>query len=297
MHSLSSVPPRELRHLRQATAEDLATGSFSRHNLASSSSSSLEILEVISAMPLAAMEPESPRRASKSEAAEGSARSSDTESAMPETSGGNWESCNVTKEVLSSLEQEGRIAPKEISKWRVDPSASVPAPSNEEVVMLKSHIDRGFSLPPSYFLKGVLRHYRLQLHHLAPNSSTAIAGFIALCEGYLGINPRGDLFCLCFNIRYNRDANGDPRNCGLVFFVPRSGKSYPYIIPYDSANGLRGSFFYLADQALLKGSMACGLLLMAPLRSRIAGVSWMILRWMTNASYAHDGFQNLSFLD
>jgi hypothetical protein len=49
----------------------------------------LEILEVISATPLATMEPESPRQASKSEAAEGSARSSDTESAMPETSGGN----------------------------------------------------------------------------------------------------------------------------------------------------------------------------------------------------------------
>jgi hypothetical protein len=145
-------------------------------------------------MPLAVMEPESPRQASKSEATEGSVRSSDTESAMPETSGGNWESCNVTEEVLSSLEQEGRIAAKEISRWRVDPGASVPAPSDEEVVMLKSHIDRGFSLPPSYFLKGVLRHYRLQLHHIAPNSFTAIAGFVALCEGYLGINPRGDLF-------------------------------------------------------------------------------------------------------
>jgi hypothetical protein len=33
----------------------------------------------------------------------------------------------------------------------------MPAPSDEEVVILKSHIDRGLSLPPSYFLKGVLR--------------------------------------------------------------------------------------------------------------------------------------------
>jgi hypothetical protein len=46
-------------------------------------------LEVISATPLAAMETESPRQASKSEAAESSARSSDTESTMPETSGGS----------------------------------------------------------------------------------------------------------------------------------------------------------------------------------------------------------------
>jgi hypothetical protein len=80
---------------------------------------------------------------------------------MPETSRGNWEPCNVNEETLSSLEQEGCIAAKEISKWRVDPGATMLAPSDGEVIMLKSHIDHGFSLPPSYFLKGVLRHYRL----------------------------------------------------------------------------------------------------------------------------------------
>jgi hypothetical protein len=161
MLSLSSAPPQELRHLRRATAENLAAGSLFCYKLASSSSSLLEILEVITTTPLAAMEPESSRQASKSEAAEGSVRSSDTESAMPETSGGNWESCHINEETLSSLEQEGRIAAKEISRWRVDPGAIIPTPSDEEVVMLKSHIDRGFSCPPSYFVKGVLRHYRL----------------------------------------------------------------------------------------------------------------------------------------
>jgi hypothetical protein len=204
-------------------------------------------LEVITVTPLAAMEPESPRQASKSEATEGSVRSSDTESAMPETSGGDWDPCNINEEILSSLEQEGRIAAKEISRWWVEPGATMPAPSEEEVVILKSHIDRGLSLLPSYFLKGVLRHYRLQLHHIAPNSFTALAGFVALCEGYLGISPRGDLFRLYFNIRHNRDANEDPCNCGSISFVPRSGKSYPYIVPHDSAKGWRGSFFSLAD--------------------------------------------------
>jgi hypothetical protein len=195
------------------------------------------------------MEPELPRQASKSEAAESSARSSDTESAIPETLGGSWDPCNLDEGTLSSLEQEGRIAAKEISRWRVDPGAAMPAPSDGEIVMLKSRIDRGFSLPPSYFLKGVLRHYRLQLHHIASNSFTIIAGFVMLCEGYLGINPRRDLFHLYFNIRHNRDANGDPRNCRSVSFVPQSGKSYPYITPHDSAKGWRGSFFYQADQA------------------------------------------------
>jgi hypothetical protein len=144
---------------------------------------------------------------------------------MPETLGGKWDSYNINEEILSSLEQEGRIAAKEISRWRVEPGVAMPAPSDEEVVILKSHIDRGLSLPPSYFLKGVLQHYRLQLHHIAPNSFTALVGFVTLCEGYLGISPRGDLFRLYFNIRHNRDANRDHCNCGSISFVPRSGKS------------------------------------------------------------------------
>jgi hypothetical protein len=75
---------------------------------------------------------------------------------MPETSGGDWDPCNLNEETLSSLEQEGRIAAKEISRWWVEPGEAMPAPSDEEVVILKSHRDRGLSLPPSYFLKGVL---------------------------------------------------------------------------------------------------------------------------------------------
>jgi hypothetical protein len=163
--------------------------------------------------------------------------------------------------------------------------------------MLKSHIDRGFSLPPSYFLKGILRHYRLQLHHIAPNSFTIIAGFIVLCEGYLGINPRGDLFRLYFNIRHNWDANGDPRNCGSVSFVPRAGNHTltlnRMILQRDGGDlsSIR------LTRPLLKGSTACGLLLMVPPRSKIAGVLWTILPWTTNANYAHDGFPNLCFLD
>jgi hypothetical protein len=127
------------------------------------------------------------------------------------------------------MDQEGLIAAKEIPKWRVVPNAATPAPSKKEIVILKSHIDRGLGLPPAYFLNRMLRHYRLQLHHIAPNSLTIIAGFVALCEGFLGIYPHGDLFHLYFNIRHNRDPNRDLRNCGSISFVPRSGVSYPYI--------------------------------------------------------------------
>jgi hypothetical protein len=243
--SLLSAAASAPRSLVSHCPESLDAGHFFffRHKLASSSSS-LEILDVISATPLAAMDPETSHQAATSEAARNSARSLDIESAIPKTLGGSWDPCNLDEEILSSLEQEGLIAAKEISRWRVDPGAAAPTPSKKEIVMLKSHIDRGLSLPPSYFMKSMLWNYRLQLHHITPNSFTIIAGFVALCEGFLGIYPRRDLFRLYFNICHNRDSNGDLRNYGSVSFVPRSGKSYPYIKPHNYVKGWRGSFFY-----------------------------------------------------
>jgi hypothetical protein len=223
--------------------------SSSRYNLASPSSS-VEFLEIISATPLAAMDPETSTHHATTSLGSGSSMgsSADMESAIPQTSGGRWVPCNLDEDTLSSMEQELLIAAREISRWWVEPNAAMPAPMKKEIVMLKSHIDRGLSLPPSYFLNSMLRHYRLHLHHIAPNSLTIIAGFVALCEGFLGVYPRKDLFHLYFNIRHNRDPNGDLCKCGSISFVPRRKKSYPYIKPHDCANGWRGSFFYQADQ-------------------------------------------------
>jgi hypothetical protein len=53
---------------------------------------------------------------------------------------------------------------------------------------------RGMSFPLSNFCSEVLEHYGLQPFHLPPNSITTLSGFVAFCEGYLGIRPRLDLF-------------------------------------------------------------------------------------------------------
>jgi hypothetical protein len=86
-----------------------------------------------------------------------------------------------------SIEEEGLIAAKAISQWRVETGAAMPNPLEGEVVMLKSHIDRRLSLLPSNFLMGLLNFYQLQLHQIPPNILTIIAGFTAVCKGYMGI--------------------------------------------------------------------------------------------------------------
>jgi hypothetical protein len=161
-----------------------------------------------------------PSRSPKAkESAVESSHSNPMESAMPglgatnetesqsTTMVGCWGPCTLNEDILVAMEQEGTIEERTISQWWVELNAAMPAPLEKEVVMLKSHVDRGLSLPPSKFLTGMLAYHKLQLHHIPPNSFTIIAGFVTLCEGHLGVQPRGDLFRLYFNIRQNKEAN------------------------------------------------------------------------------------------
>jgi hypothetical protein len=86
----------------------------------------------------------------------------------------------------------------------------------------------------------------------------SIAGYAALCEGFLGIHPRVDLFQLFFSVRANYEDDRFLRTCGTICFLPWRSKEYPFITPLDSALGWRGSWFYMVDK--LAPSQACGLL-------------------------------------
>jgi hypothetical protein len=142
--------------------EYLAVGATVPHSRLASPSSIVEFLEIISTTPLAAMDPETSTHqdtaASQDTRSRSTGSSADTESATPESSGGSWDPYNLSEDILSSLEQEGLIAARAISKWRVEPNAAMSTALEEEIVMLKSHIDRGLSLTPSYFNKSMLYH-------------------------------------------------------------------------------------------------------------------------------------------
>jgi hypothetical protein len=46
-----------------------------------------------------------------------------------------------------ALENEGTVPPQAESHWRTDFKALVTAPNSTEIVMLKSHMERGLSMP------------------------------------------------------------------------------------------------------------------------------------------------------
>ena len=76
----------------------------------------------------------------------------------------------------------------------------VPNPSQGERVCLVPYLMRGLGFPIHPFLRGLMEFYGLQLHNLTPASILHIAGFVALCELFLGVEAHfalwKRLFCL-----------------------------------------------------------------------------------------------------
>jgi hypothetical protein len=107
---------------------------------------------------------------------------------------GKWLLSNITMIDLERLVAKDFLPPQEACSWHSAVGDEVPAPQEGEIVVLKSHIEMGISFLPSDFFSEVFSHYGLQPFHLSPNSIVTLSGFISLCEGYLGIRPRLDLF-------------------------------------------------------------------------------------------------------
>jgi hypothetical protein len=116
--------------------------------------------------------------------------------------------CHVKDVHIKAIENKGLVPPHDEPQWRTNHKALVPAPNQIEILMLKSHVDRGLSMPPSHFFSNLLKFYGLRLHHIAPNSLVSVAGYADLCEGYLRIRPRVDLLQLFFSMRPNYEDDG-----------------------------------------------------------------------------------------
>ena len=54
---------------------------------------------------------------------------------------------------------------------------------------------RGFGVPVGRFIR---MHYGVELHNFGPNSISQAAVFVALCEGYQGIEAHWDLWIHLF---------------------------------------------------------------------------------------------------
>src|SRR4051812_36328405 len=127
-----------------------------------------------------------------------------------------------------------------------------PSAQAGEKVYLKAQLVRGVSLPISNFFLSVLNHYRVQPQNLSPNSILALSNYTALCEGYLGIRPRLDLFIYFFTVKREARASKDElRNCGTISFKIRPGRCFPDIVGHESCKNCQQTYFYGPDIPLV----------------------------------------------
>ena len=129
-------------------------------------------------------------------------------SRAPSPQPGDWRRCSVPHNELVTLQAEGYLPLTFMVPVRAGlatykggkQAEATPSPSKGERVCFVPYLIRGLGFPIHPFLRGLLEFYGLQLHHLTPASILHIAGFVALCELFLGIEPHfalwKRLFCL-----------------------------------------------------------------------------------------------------
>ena len=117
-----------------------------------------------------------------------------------------WMASKCSKSDLGSLVSAGHLPEKSVIQWRSSLGEDRPYENTGEIVAFTSYLERGLGFPCSFFFSGLLRYYRIQLHHLTPNSFVHISIFVHLCEAFLGIEPHFELFRFLFHLKLQPDS-------------------------------------------------------------------------------------------
>ncbi|KAE8787263.1 gypsy-type retrotransposon rire2 protein [Hordeum vulgare] len=112
---------------------------------------------------------------------------------------GAWLGSDIYDDHIEELRHCRLLPPASLVAARVSGAENAPTPREGEAVVFEEHFYRGFGLPTSNFFTNFLIFFGMQSHHLAPNAILQLASYVILCEGFLGIEPRLDLWKSCFS--------------------------------------------------------------------------------------------------
>ena len=108
----------------------------------------------------------------------------------------------MDEEVLAAFAEKGLLLLKEVVHWRAPtPGEVVLQPHAGEVITFLAFHERGLRCPEHWFLRGLLNEWDLELQHLNPTGVLHIAGFVTMCEAFLGMESHVDLFRWIFSER------------------------------------------------------------------------------------------------
>src|SRR3954470_19324312 len=191
---------------------------------------------------------------------------------------GDWESCTIPHSELMSLQANGFLPQAYMVSVRAGlatykggkQAEGTPNPSKGEMVCFVPYLLRGLGFPIHPFLRGLLEFYGLQLHDLTPGSVLHIAGFVALCELFLGIEAHfalwKRLFCLV-----PRSQGGSIYQVGGAEIWRIAGTGYPPGTPKKGSEDWPSEWVYI-DDVPLPDPIRAGLpeFSMAPLKKRLS---------------------------
>ena len=112
-----------------------------------------------------------------------------------------WMASKCSESDLGSLVCPSLLPEKSVIQWRPALGEDRPYENTGEIIAFAPYLERGLGFPCSFFFSGLLLYYRIQLHHLTPNSFVHISIFVHLCEAFLGIEPHFELFRFLFHVK------------------------------------------------------------------------------------------------
>jgi len=109
-----------------------------------------------------------------------------------------WGRSTADAAFLETLVADGFLPPNTDASrpvW-IDPTPAErePQPPSGYVVSLVRLHERGFSVPTGRFVRALCHHYKVELHNFSPNSISQAVVFVAVCEGYLGVEAHWELW-------------------------------------------------------------------------------------------------------
>ncbi|KAE8803231.1 hypothetical protein D1007_21007 [Hordeum vulgare] len=115
-------------------------------------------------------------------------------SSKKSSSHGAWLGSYICDSHIKALRHRQMLPPASVVTMRIPGAETAPTPQEGEIVVFDENFYRGFELTASTFFSNWLVFFGLQPHHLAPDTILQLSSFVVLCEGFLGIKPRLDLW-------------------------------------------------------------------------------------------------------
>jgi hypothetical protein len=171
-----------------------------------------------------------------------------------------WEHSTVTQLALNQLVTTGQLAANEDGRpaeWIVPPAKDhAPNPPSGYVVSFVRFHERGFTAPASRFMRALCHHYGVELHNFAPNAISQVATFVGVCEGFLGIPVKWDLWIHLFRAELFTQQTSEQRTrravraggMSLALRGQRKDDYIPCTMTTNNAGWERGWFYLRNDE-------------------------------------------------